>query len=160
MENFAQASQALTPMLSGDYSDAAEPATRLLPSNRPEEQELPQTTLGEETHSFRRSPGTSSLSLSELQAHPMFGRIWQAPKQPSHDPVQQAQDHRLAILAKKYEGTQLTREDEARVAILTQRLRRLLPRITTKSWTIAEESVGELEAVAANVGEIRAKYGL
>lgn len=161
MENFIQASQVLTPMLSGNYyPDTVEPATRLLPASRTDVHELPQTMLGEETHSFRRSPGTSSLSLSELRADPVFGQIWQAPIQPLHDPVRQAEDHRLAILARKYEGTQLTREDEARVAILTQRLRRLLPRVTAKSWTIAEESVEELEAVAASVVEIRAKYGL
>lgn len=103
-----------------------------------------------------------SRTLDELQRDPLYGRLWQAapelPAEPS--PVEVARDHRLAILARKYEGATLSREDEARVAILTQRLRRLAPRVTKLSWTIAEEAVAELEAVSVSVDEIGAKYGL
>lgn len=147
-----------TPILSSAFAVEDVSGTFSLPAMLSEEQGPPQTPLGTETHSFRRV--ARSASLEELQAHNVFGRLWQAPAEELPDPAQQAQNHRLAILAKKYEGTQLTREDEARVAILTQRLRRLVPRVTAKSWTMAEESVTELEDVASRVEEIRRKYGL
>lgn len=103
-----------------------------------------------------------SYTLQELQTHPVFSKLWQTPPESPAEPsrLDVARDQRLAILAQQFEGVELTREDEARVAILTQRLRRLAPRVTHKAWTIAEESVSALEAVSARVDEIGTKYGL
>lgn len=103
-----------------------------------------------------------SYTLKELQTHPVLSQLWQTPPESPAEPsrLDVAREHRLAILAQQFEGVELTREDEARVAILTQRLRRLAPRVTHKAWTIAEESVSALEAVSARVDEIGTKYGL
>jgi hypothetical protein len=79
--------------------------------------------------------------LKELQEDAVFGRLWQTPQELPPSQLETASDQRLMILARKYEGAALTREDHARVAILTQRLRRLAPRVTQLSWTLAEESV-------------------
>jgi hypothetical protein len=127
---------------------------------------------GRQTQPTLQSTGTTerqvftrveqSRTLKELQEDPLYGRLWQSPQQPepTRTELEAASEHRLAILARKYEGAVLTREDVARVAILTQRLRRLAPRVTHLSWTIAEDSVQELEATAARASEIGAKYGL
>lgn len=104
----------------------------------------------------------ASRTLQELREHPVFGELWRSPRpaEPEQTALDAAREHRLAILARQFEGAELTREDEARVAILTQRLRRLAPRVTHLSWTIAEASVTELEAVSASIEDISAKYGL
>lgn len=103
-----------------------------------------------------------SKTLDELRRDPVYGRLWHAvPEQITEpNPAEIARDDRLAILARKYEGGALTREDEARVAILTQRLRRLVPRVTRLSWTIAEDALTRLEALSASVDQIGEKYGL
>jgi hypothetical protein len=64
-----------------------------------------------------------------------------------------------ALLARKYEGLS-TVEDDARLAILTARLRKLTPRVTAADIDKLRTMVGELEQVSANVDEIRSKFGL
>jgi len=103
-----------------------------------------------------------SRTLEELREDPVYGRLWQfAPEVPvQQSPLDVAREQRLEILARQFEGTELTREDEARIAILTQRLRRLAPRVTHTSWTLAEESIANLEVVTTRLDQIGAKYGL
>lgn len=102
-----------------------------------------------------------SRTLEELQTDPQYGRMWQTPEaEPEPSRLEIARDQRIQILAMQFEGAVLTREDEARFAILTQRLRRLAPRVTQKSWTIAEDAVSGLEAISGRIDEIGAKYGL
>lgn len=111
-----------------------------------------------DVHNFYRTE--RSRTLEELQEHPVFGQLWQAPKPEAPSPLETTRNHRLAILAREFEGAELTREDEARLAILTQRLRRLAPKVTAKSWTIAEEALTQLETVSARIDDISARYGL
>ena len=77
----------------------------------------------------------------------------------SEDAIDRARDARVALLARKYEGVS-TVEDEARIGILTQRLRKLLPRVTPGDVDALSTMVGELEAVSANLDAIRSKFGL
>lgn len=120
------------------------------------------TPIGEtstaEVHSFEKAE--LSHTLEELQQHPVFGSLWRTPQPEAISPLETTRDHRLAILARELEGAELTREDEARLAILTQRLRNLAPKVTTKAWTIAEEALAKLEDVSVRVDEIGVKYGL
>ena len=102
----------------------------------------------------------SSRTIEELQNDPVFGTLWKPAQPELSSPLETSRDQRLAILAREFEGIKLTREDEARLAIVTQRLRRLAPKITTRSWTIAEEVLAELEGVSARIDDIGAKYGL
>lgn len=121
----------------------------------------PLETHTTDAHDFYRTEDRSR-TLGELQQDPLFGRLWRSPKPESTVPdlVETARNHRLAILAREFEGAELTREDKARLAILTQRLRKLVPRVTTKSWTIAEEGVAQLEDISARIDDIGARYGL
>ncbi len=75
------------------------------------------------------------------------------------DPAGRARDARAALLARKYEGL-ATVEDDARFAILTARLRKLTPRVTSADIEKLDAMVGELEQVSANLDEIRSKFGL
>lgn len=75
------------------------------------------------------------------------------------DPAGRARDVRVSLLARKYEGLS-TVEDDARLAILTARLRRLAPRVTAADIDKLTTMVGELEQVSANLDEIRSKFGL
>lgn len=115
-------------------------------------------TATAEIHSFEQAE--RSHTLEELQQHPVFGSLWRVPQPEAPNPLEATRDHRLAILAREFEGAELTREDEARLAILTQRLRNLAPKVTSKAWTIAEEALAKLEGVAVRIDEIDAKYGL
>lgn len=119
--------------------------------------QIPIETHTADVHSFRRTERSSTLE--ELQKHPLFGLIWQPPPEPP-SPLETTRSYRLAILAREFEGAELTREDEARLAILTQRLRRLSPKITAKSWTIAEEELTKLEEVSSQIESISLRYGL
>ena len=75
------------------------------------------------------------------------------------DAVDRARDARVALLARKYEGLS-TVEDDARLAILTARLRKLSPRVTSVDIDKLTTMVGELEQVSSNLDEIRSKFGL
>lgn len=109
-------------------------------------------------YTFRESD--RSRTLEELQIDPIFGPLWQPPQADPPSPLETARNQRLAILAREFEGVRLSREDEARLAILTQRLRRLAPKVTVRSWTVAEEVLAQLEDVSARINDISAKYGL
>lgn len=75
------------------------------------------------------------------------------------DAADRARDARVALLARKYEGLS-TVEDDARLAILTARLRKLSPRVTSGDIDKLTTMVGELEQVSSNLEEIRSKFGL
>lgn len=75
------------------------------------------------------------------------------------DAADRARDARVALLARKYEGIS-TVEDDARLAILTARLRKLSPRVTSADIDKLTTMVGELEQVSSNLEEIRRKFGL
>jgi hypothetical protein len=75
------------------------------------------------------------------------------------DAVARARDARIALLARRYEGESSV-EDDARIEILTLRLRRLSPRVTKTDLEGVEQMVEDLEGVAANLDAIRSKFGL
>ena len=54
---------------------------------------------------------------------------------------------RLVLLARQYVKNRLSREEDARLAIVTETLRRLIPRVTTDDFL-------ELESIASRVQEI------
>jgi hypothetical protein len=56
---------------------------------------------------------------------------------------------RLALLARSYVAGQMSTEEEARLAIVTERVRRLIPRVTA-------EDMEALEGIAQDVARIRA----
>jgi hypothetical protein len=75
------------------------------------------------------------------------------------DAADRVYDARVSLLARKYEGVS-TVEDEARLAILTTRLRKLNPRVNSADLEQLTTMVDELEKVSSNLDEIRSKFGL
>jgi hypothetical protein len=111
--------------------------------------------------SVRRN-GTLTPTVAELrrQTEPMPAPAKEAGVQGVHDnAADRARDARVALLARKYEGLS-TVEDDARLAILTARLRKLTPRVTSADLDKLTTMVGELEDVSANLDAIRSKFGL
>lgn len=102
--------------------------------------------------------GVSTATAAELRdAFPSKSLEQLAPE--ADDPVIRARDARVALLARKYESISTT-EDDARLQILTQRLRRLSPRVTPEDLNRLSTMVGELEETSADLDEIRGKFGL
>lgn len=75
------------------------------------------------------------------------------------DEVLKARDARLALLARKYEGAASV-EDTARLQILTERLRKLSPRVTDKDVEQVAEMVADAEGIAARLAAVKEKFGL
>jgi hypothetical protein len=75
-------------------------------------------------------------------------------REPAADLVR---DQRIALLVRKHEGSN---EDRARFEILTQRLRKLYPRVTQDDYKTMSEMVTDAESTAAVLAGVRAKFGL
>ncbi len=75
------------------------------------------------------------------------------------DAVVKARDARLALLARKYEGTASV-EDTARLQILTERLRKLAPRVTAADVEQVAEMVADAEGIASRLAAVKEKFGL
>lgn len=102
--------------------------------------------------------GVSTATAAELrEAFPSKSLEQLAPE--ADDPVIRAGEARVALLARKYASISTT-EDDARLQILTQRLRRLSPRVTPEDLNSLSTMVGQLEETSADLAEIRAKFGL
>jgi hypothetical protein len=76
-----------------------------------------------------------------------------------HDSADRVREARVVLLARKYEGLS-TVEDDARLAILTARLQKLSPRVTSADFDNLATMVTEIEQVSSNLDEIRSKFGL
>lgn len=70
-----------------------------------------------------------------------------------------ARETRLALLAKKYEG-EPTREDSARLALVTERIRRLQPRVTKRDVEILTQVVEQVEHVTDSLAQMRQRLGI
>jgi len=68
-------------------------------------------------------------------------------------------ESRIALLVQRYEGKS-TREDNARLEILTQRIRRLSPRVTTNDLGVLTVMVDEIEEISLGLDELRKKFGV
>jgi len=75
------------------------------------------------------------------------------------DTVEEARRARVSLLARKYGGSSSV-ENEARIDILTERLRKLSPRVTPTDLSTMGGIVDDLEKISSNLDEIRAKFGL
>jgi hypothetical protein len=75
------------------------------------------------------------------------------------DPAVAAKNVRSTLLAKKYAG-KTSREDNARLDILTERIRLLSPRVTNQEVDLLVSIVDQAEAMSANLEDIRTRYGI
>jgi hypothetical protein len=104
---------------------------------------------------LKREPDTTATA-QELRA----GERQAAPtRHDLDDEVMKARDARLALLARKYEGT-ASIEDGARLQILTERLRKLSPRVTSSDVEQVTDMVSEAERIAARLEAVKKKFGL
>lgn len=99
-----------------------------------------------------------SSSIEDLQAVPAAESYLES-EAPSEvvDPLALAQESRLMLLADKYEGN-ITREGAARLQLLTQRLRKLSPRVSQADFERLSTLVDAVEANAGALEELRHKY--
>jgi hypothetical protein len=75
------------------------------------------------------------------------------------DPVEVAADSRVMLLAKKFEAG-ATKEELARIEILSNRLNRLAPRTTPEDIDRLAAAVGEAEAIALDLKSITEQFDL
>ncbi|MGC4062575.1 MAG: hypothetical protein QM749_17715 [Aquabacterium sp.] len=68
-------------------------------------------------------------------------------------------ERRIGLLLKQQEAT-YSKEDDARLQILTERLRKLAPRVTSADIDNLDAMVDEIEHASARLDDIEAKYGL
>ncbi len=74
--------------------------------------------------------------------------------------VVSARDARLALLVKKYESERFSREDDARLEMLTRRLRRLSPRVTAADLDRLDAVVEKLEEISSDIDSLRNEFGV
>ena len=73
------------------------------------------------------------------------------------DDVTVARDRRLELLALQF-VKKSSREDDARYHILTERLRRLIPRVSSDHWSALEAATSILEDVSRNLDELKKQF--
>jgi len=64
-------------------------------------------------------------------------------------PAESANRDRLALLAREYVAGQLSTEEEARLKIVSERVRRLIPRVTSQDFEELERIATELEQIGS-----------
>jgi hypothetical protein len=67
---------------------------------------------------------------------------------------------RIKLLARKYARKGLSTEDEARLAIVTERIRRLVPRVATEDFERLAEIAEEIKRIGDEDAELREELGL
>jgi hypothetical protein len=67
---------------------------------------------------------------------------------------------RLALLARHYEAARLSIEEEARLAIVTERVRRLIPRVTVDDFEALQVILEEAERIESADIERRRRLGI
>lgn len=102
---------------------------------------------GNETHSAAMSRFVSSVHLHAKDKAP--------------DPSEKVASDRIALLARKYAAKDaFADEDQARLSIVTERLRKLAPSITPNEITSLENALNLVKKVAESDKDIRLTLGL
>jgi hypothetical protein len=107
------------------------------------------------------------LGQFEISSTPTQSELLQEQQQFAEDQREQKDwpelnkisDTRIRLLVEKYEG-EATSEDSARLDILTERLRRLSPRVTPDDIDRFVTMVDNVERIADRVTKLREKYNL
>jgi hypothetical protein len=67
---------------------------------------------------------------------------------------------RLEILAREYVNKQLSAEERARLEIVTQKVRRLIPRVTIEDFEVLQHIAERLEAIGTDDANRRRRLGI
>jgi hypothetical protein len=110
------------------------------------------------TRSVRRQ--ATSLTSSEMQTPSTIERatLEQHPDNASAE-VETVRDRRLQLLVAKFEN-ETTYEDEARLHLLTARLRRLAPRVTVESLNALKSAADTIENASSELEAMKRRLGL
>jgi len=104
--------------------------------------------------------GTSTLlELETRRTPPPSARPAAEERTDSRNDVEAIAANRTILLIQRFEG-RASREDEARLEMLTQRLRRLSPRVTREDMDILTAAVDEIEDIDRALATLDAEYGL
>lgn len=131
-----------------DYRTGVNPTKRRVYTNIARTESDPPQTRFYETQAYAQdnTSGTSASNSFETQTpQPDSAETWRA-----------TQDARAFFLVKRYEGAS-TVEDDARFHQLTERLRRLNPRVTAGHIALLDESVSVLENAGSELDGILAE---
>lgn len=77
----------------------------------------------------------------------------------SQDEVTAARTRRIELLVRQFDK-ETSIEDDARLLILTQKLRRLSPSVPDEAWAYLSTATSALEQVSSDLEAIRAQFGL
>jgi hypothetical protein len=81
------------------------------------------------------------------------------PESEARDEISEARDRRIELLVRKFDKVSTT-EDDARFHILTQKLRRLVPRVSERETIQLASTVAMIEEFTADLDATKKKYGL
>lgn len=70
-----------------------------------------------------------------------------------------ARESRITLLVRQYDGS-TTKEEAARLEILTQRLRRLSPHVTVADVDELSNVIGRIEEISTRADELRGRFGI
>lgn len=101
----------------------------------------------------RTPPGTATINDSE-KAHKNFVKVEAAP-----DMVERDRDNRISLLIQKFEGHS-SREDSARLDILTQRIRSISPRVSRVEISNLGSVVEQVETISDRLAELESELDL
>ena len=128
---------------------------------------------GDETHTFTEPRLSFSRDLgSNLLEKILIGHKeeWggsipseqheEAEGHSQNEETEVANRDRLVLLARQYESKKFSAEEEARLAILTERVRRLIPRVTEKDFEVLEELAVDLNKIKKETSELYRRIGI
>lgn len=104
------------------------------------------------------SPSHRATPVGTTTAAPVNHEQIRATDRP-HDEVEVARDRRLMLLSLKFEGNSSI-EDDARLLILTQRLRRLVPGATPDAVEALANATTTLEDISGRLAAIKNQFDI
>lgn len=90
-----------------------------------------------------------------LRDNPVFDKRVQP-----NDKVEDSNETRIVLLARKYASSQFSPEESARLDILTEKVQRLMPSVTDDDLAKMQKLSSRLDDISAVNNAIRRKYGL
>jgi hypothetical protein len=98
-----------------------------------------------------RGEGSSLHLPVNMFFHEQFSQVPEA---------ETANHTRLELLARQYVAGQLSTEEEARLAIVSERVRRLIPRVTVEDFEVLERILEEAASIESADIERRRRLGI
>ena len=107
-----------------------------------------------DTTTFTQEERLVAPSIPPFREEPTFRDMSQDAEADAHNRT------RLALLARQYVAGELSPEEEARLAIVTERVRRLIPRVTAEDFEMLERILEDATRIEAEDIERRRRLGI